>query len=39
LEAIAKECGFSNRNTFIAAFKKFKNMPPSQYIKSLEGEK
>lgn len=39
LEAIAKECGFSNRNTFIAAFKKFKNMPPSQYIKSLETEK
>ncbi len=39
LEAIAKECGFSNRNTFIAAFKKFKNMPPSQYIKSLEVEK
>jgi AraC-like DNA-binding protein len=39
LEAIAKECGFSNRNTFIAAFKKFKNMPPSQYIKSLESNK
>jgi len=38
LEAIAKECGFSNRNTFIAAFKKFKNMPPSQYIKSLGGD-
>ncbi|WP_194975971.1 helix-turn-helix domain-containing protein [Aquiflexum lacus] len=38
LEAIAKECGFSNRNTFIAAFKKFKNMPPSQYLKSTKLE-
>jgi AraC-like DNA-binding protein len=36
LEAIAKECGFSNRNTFVAAFKKFHHMTPSQFAKNLK---
>jgi AraC-like DNA-binding protein len=35
LEAIAQECGFSNRNSFTNAFKKFKGMSPSQYKASL----
>lgn len=31
VEAIAKECGFNNRNSFTNAFKKFKGISPSEY--------
>lgn len=31
VEAIAKECGFNNRNSFTNAFKKFKGILPSEY--------
>jgi AraC-like DNA-binding protein len=31
MEAIAAECGFSNRNSFTKAFKKFKGMTPSEF--------
>jgi len=31
LEAVAKECGFSNRNSFTKAFIKFKGESPSQH--------
>jgi AraC-like DNA-binding protein len=34
LEGLAEMCGFSNRNSFSVAFKKFKNISPSQYQKS-----
>ncbi|WP_187176289.1 AraC family transcriptional regulator [Algoriphagus sp. AK58] len=34
LEGLADVCGFSNRNSFSGAFKKFKGMTPSQYQKS-----
>lgn len=33
LEAIAVECGFQSRVTFIRAFKKEKGMTPSEYLK------
>jgi AraC-like DNA-binding protein len=33
LEALAKESGFSNRTTFINAFKKEKNMTPGVFLK------
>jgi AraC-like DNA-binding protein len=33
LEAIAQECGFKSRVTFIRAFKKEYNMTPSDYLK------
>jgi AraC-like DNA-binding protein len=32
IEALALECGFKNRNSFTNAFKKFKGIPPSEYI-------
>lgn len=35
LEGLAELCGFNNRNSFSAAFKKFKGMTPSQYQKSV----
>lgn len=38
LEAIAMECGFSNRNTFVSAFKKFHNTTPSQFAKTLKNK-
>jgi AraC-like DNA-binding protein len=31
LEAVALECGFSNRNSFTKSFKKFKDCSPSEY--------
>lgn len=31
MEAIAAECGFSNRNSFTRAFKKFRGMAPSEF--------
>jgi AraC-like DNA-binding protein len=31
VEAIARECGFNNRNSFTNAFKKFKGVSPSEY--------
>ncbi|WP_113923131.1 helix-turn-helix domain-containing protein [Cognataquiflexum aquatile] len=34
-EAIAAECGFSNRNTFTRAFKKFQGIYPSEFKKKL----
>ncbi|RPA69001.1 AraC family transcriptional regulator [Cyclobacteriaceae bacterium YHN15] len=34
-EAMASECGFSNRNTFTRAFKKFQGCYPSEYKKNL----
>lgn len=34
LEGLADICGFSNRNSFSGAFKKFKGVTPSQYQKS-----
>jgi AraC-like DNA-binding protein len=36
LEAIAEESGFSNRNTFTAAFKKVTGSNPSEYLKILK---
>ena len=35
LEALAHECGFHNRSTFINAFKQETGFTPSAYIKSL----
>lgn len=35
LEGMADLCGFSNRNSFSEAFKKFKGITPSQYQKKL----
>ncbi len=36
LEAIASECGFSNRNTFTQAFIKFQGYKPSMYRRRLK---
>jgi AraC-like DNA-binding protein len=36
LEAIAEESGFSNRNTFTAAFKRVTGLNPSEYLKTLK---
>lgn len=38
LEAIADESGFSNRNTFTAAFKKVTGQNPSEYLKHIKEE-
>jgi AraC-like DNA-binding protein len=35
LEALAAKCGFSNRNTFTSAFKKFSGKTPSCFIKKI----
>jgi AraC-like DNA-binding protein len=35
-EAIAAECGFSNRNTFTRAFKKFQGCYPSDFKKKVQ---
>jgi AraC-like DNA-binding protein len=34
LEALAYECGFNNRNSFTAAFKRFTGVTPSEFIRS-----
>jgi AraC-like DNA-binding protein len=39
LEAIAGKAGFNNRITFLAAFKKFTGITPTQYIKKLRSAK
>jgi AraC-like DNA-binding protein len=39
LEAISEECGFSNRNSFASAFKKFKGLTPSEFQKGLKTNK
>ncbi len=36
LQALAAECGFTNRNTFIVAFKKVIGHPPSLFIKKMK---
>jgi AraC-like DNA-binding protein len=36
LEAIADESGFSNRNTFTAAFKRVTGLNPSEFLKTLK---
>lgn len=36
LEGLAENCGFSNRNSFLSAFKKFKGMTPSAFKKTLK---
>lgn len=35
LEAISRECGFNNRNSYASAFKKFKGVTPSEFQKNL----
>jgi AraC-like DNA-binding protein len=35
LEALSRECGFNNRNSFLAAFKKFTGTTPSEFKKNL----
>jgi AraC-like DNA-binding protein len=39
LEAIARESGFQNRNTFTAAFKKITGEKPSQFLKDVNSGK
>ncbi len=39
LEAVAMECGFSNRNSFTKSFKKFKDCSPSEYRDALRLQK
>lgn len=36
LEALAFECGFSNRNSFTSAFKRFTGVTPSEFIRSYQ---
>jgi AraC-like DNA-binding protein len=38
LETIARESGFSNRNTFTAAFKKVTGLNPSEYLRRIKEE-
>ncbi|MBX2963751.1 MAG: AraC family transcriptional regulator [Cyclobacteriaceae bacterium] len=33
MDAVAKECGFNNRNSFTKAFQKFEDISPSDYRK------
>jgi AraC-like DNA-binding protein len=39
LEAVARECGFTNRNSFTKSFKKFMNCSPSEYRDALRLQK
>lgn len=34
LEALSEKCGFNNRNSFSVAFKKFRGMKPSEFLKN-----
>jgi AraC-like DNA-binding protein len=34
LDELAKKCGFNNRNSFTAAFKRFTGRKPFEYIKA-----
>ncbi|MFD2201044.1 helix-turn-helix domain-containing protein [Shivajiella indica] len=36
LEALAEKSGFNNRNSFSVAFKKFKGMRPSEFLRSIQ---
>ena len=36
LEGLAYDCGFSNRNSFTTAFKKFAGVPPSEYLREIK---
>lgn len=36
LEALAEKSGFNNRNSFSVAFKKFKGMKPSEFLKQFQ---
>ena len=36
IEAIARECGFNNRNSFTNAFKKYKGVSPSEYKANMD---
>lgn len=36
LEALAEKSGFNNRNSFSVAFKKFKGMKPSEFLKGFQ---
>lgn len=36
LEALASDCGFSNRNSFTTAFKRYTGKNPSQFIRELQ---
>lgn len=36
LEALAEKSGFNNRNSFSVAFKKFKGMKPSEFLKEFQ---
>lgn len=36
LEALSEKCGFNNRNSFSVAFKKFKEMKPSEFLKAFQ---
>ena len=38
LEAIAEESGFSNRNTFTAAFKRVTGLNPSEFLKTIKDQ-
>ncbi len=38
LEAIAEESGFSNRNTFTAAFKRVTGINPSEFLKTIKDQ-
>ena len=38
LEAIAEQAGFSNRNTFLSAFKKSTGMTPTSFVRMHRGE-
>ena len=36
IETVAYDCGFSNRTSFYAAFRKFTNQSPSEFLKDIE---
>jgi AraC-like DNA-binding protein len=38
IDGLAEMSGFSNRNSYITAFKKFKNATPSEYIRTFRAQ-